>query len=163
MKRTFTLFLVAFVCCLLSGCKPKPSVKEPTVEEWSKSPAVVKNLVQVRVQTVTANTMDGGLLIDLNVKNLSDTRKIEFSTWNGDSLGDRRHWATLIDNFGNEYKRKNPSSWTDSIYPASEKLDRLEFEPPVNNIQWLHLELPAENFGGNGMIRFEIAETNIIQ
>jgi hypothetical protein len=32
----------------------------------------------------------------------------------------------------------------------------LIFEIPVQNTQWLHLELPASNFGGDGTLYFQI-------
>ncbi len=50
-----------------------------------------------------------------------------------------------------------------SIYPGDSFQEFLEFEPPVTNIEWLHLELPANNFGGVGMIRFEISANKIVQ
>jgi len=156
MKRILEFSLLSAFCMSLA-CKPNSPV------EWSKSNSLVKDNIQVEIQNITVFTLDGGIIIDLNVKNLSDTKKINFSTWNGKDLGQKRDWATLTDNFGNEYKRKNPSSWVDSIYPASTKTDRLEFEPPVKNIQWLHLELPAENFESSGMIRFEISQTKVKQ
>ena len=38
----------------------------------------------------------------------------------------------------------------------------LVFELPVENTQWLHLELPAKNFGGSGMLRFEIPMSKVM-
>jgi hypothetical protein len=32
----------------------------------------------------------------------------------------------------------------------------LRFEPPVPAAKWLYLELPAANFGGEGVVRFRI-------
>jgi hypothetical protein len=95
--------------------------------------------------------------IDLLVTNVSTNKKVDFESW--------RSRATLSDDSHNIYKRipitpeKQPgSAYPDnaSIYPQKELRDRVVFETPVENIKWLHLELPAENFGGIGMLRFEI-------
>jgi hypothetical protein len=68
--------------------------------------------------------------------------------------------AILADSNGNHYKQydyhwhNNPDDF--SIYPACSLIQGLVFEKPVRNSKWFHLELPAENFGGIGVIRFEI-------
>ncbi len=46
-------------------------------------------------------------------------------------------------------------------YPQKEQHDVVVFELPVETIKWLHLERPAENFGGSGMLRFEISMSEI--
>lgn len=112
------------------------------------------------------------LTIRVALSNLSKTKKIDFTTWRGKNFHVGRDYATLTDNNGNVYKRidfgfkgiKN-SSWIDAknetaIYPEDSFEDLLVFEPTVKNLNWLHLELPAENFGGSGMIRFEIPISN---
>lgn len=43
----------------------------------------------------------------------------------------------------------------------STALDFLVFEKPVPNIKWLHLKLPAKNFGGRGAVGFEIPASKI--
>jgi hypothetical protein len=48
-----------------------------------------------------------------------------------------------------------------SIYPGNSFDDLIVFQPPVKNIKWLHLELPTENFGGWGTLRFEIPASRI--
>ena len=58
--------------------------------------------------------------------------------------------------------RRNPSPDEVSIYPQNEHRDLVVFELPVENIQWLRLELPASNFGGSGMLRFEIPMSNVL-
>lgn len=76
--------------------------------------------------------------------------------------------SLIQDNFQNKYRKYEKSesdydsdSRTISIYPGKEFQDYLAFEAPIKNIQWLHLELPAKNFGGEGMIRFEIPASEI--
>ncbi len=44
----------------------------------------------------------------------------------------------------------------ESIYPGKAITDVLIFELPVENAEHLDLELPAENFGGTGMVRLRI-------
>ncbi len=77
--------------------------------------------------------------------------------------------AILTDNNNNAYKRiavtpdfdSKYSQAETSIYPNDTFSDLLVFERPVANNQWLHLELPAKNFGGSGLIRFEIPSSKI--
>lgn len=105
------------------------------------------------------------LTIYLNVKNLSGTRKVDFTTWRGSGTSTFRDYATLTDNFQNQYKRyEDPTILTVypySLYPSQTIQDVLEFEPPLTNIEWLHLELPGNNFGGAGVVRFEIPASKI--
>ncbi len=37
----------------------------------------------------------------------------------------------------------------------------LVFEVPVDTVSYLRLELPANNFGGTGMLRFQIPKSMI--
>jgi len=110
--------------------------------------------------------------IHVVVSNLSKTKKIDFTTWRGKDFRVSGDYATLSDDNGNEYRRmdfgfKAISKYgffqaaqihenEASIYPQESFDDLLVFEKPVENRKWLHLELPASNFGGSGMIRFEI-------
>ena len=112
---------------------------------------------------------EGNYTIKLNLSNLSTTKKIDFTTWRGETLATGRDYARLTDDNGNEYKRINFGLNTISgrqndysIYPNQSCEDLLVFEKPVSNLKWLHLELPASNFGGSGMIRFEIPASRII-
>jgi len=108
-------------------------------------------------------TRPARLTITVNVQNLSSTKKIDFRTWHGSGFSVDRDNATLTDNYQNEYKMFQDTTTPEShpIYPGDWFQEDLNFEPPVNNIQWLHLELPAKNFGGDGMIRFEIPASGI--
>lgn len=76
-----------------------------------------------------------------------------------------RDFATLRDNFGNSYKRIHFGIGTrvvdaversESLYPGKSLKDVVVFELPIDTAQYLNLELPAINFGGEGMIRFRI-------
>jgi DNA-directed RNA polymerase subunit RPC12/RpoP len=117
---------------------------------------------------------DPYLRVKLQIGNLSKTSKIDFTTWRYRQFDFAPEHATLSDNFGNHYKPilLDSSSITvegDSvplphyaykdeatIYPNDATFDLLLFQVPVNGYKWLHLELPAKNFGGTGVIRFQI-------
>ena len=143
--------------------KPESPISQVT---WSKSRVVQQGDLQIQVEPISkeifypnnpsriATPNDGYFTIKLS--NLSKTRKIDFLTWRGN--------ATLTDDNGNVYKLDSENTGGQyngrhdetSIYPNSYYEEFLAFERPVSNRKWLHLELPASNFGGSGMIRFEI-------
>jgi hypothetical protein len=93
----------------------------------------------------------------------------------GGGLGDLmgvggKYAATVTDNFGNKYKRFNPAlgdeipgqiSTATSIYPETTIEDLLVFEPPLENIQYLHLELPAGACGMTGSLYLQIPKKMI--
>jgi hypothetical protein len=112
-------------------------------------------------------TTESYLYIHLVVENLSTTKKIACKTWRGSNFESGKDAATVTDNYRNNYEQKTPpralAGYEDekTIYPKMEFSDVLYFEVPVKKIRWLHLELPAENFGGKGMIRFEISTNDI--
>ncbi len=106
-----------------------------------------------------------GLNIRVRVRNLSSTQKMDFMTWHANSANDYKDYAKLTDNYNNNYKLYQDAvpQTSRSVYPSQEFQEDEFFELPVKNVQWLHLELPAKNIGGTGMIRFEIPATGIAQ
>jgi len=50
---------------------------------------------------------------------------------------------------------------SDSIYPGKSLTDVLIFEPPLENIQQLDLEMPARNVGTEGHFRIRIPASAI--
>ena len=78
---------------------------------------------------------------------------------------------TLRDNFGNSYARWSFSYGSGpvgriesgSIYPGKAVTDIVVFEVPVNKVEYLDLELPAKNGGGDGMFRIRIPASMIDQ
>jgi hypothetical protein len=104
------------------------------------------------------------LSVYLEVQNLSTSKKLNYKTWQGAQFSVGRDHATLMDNFGNAYKRINfgfgmeivGQVSTDSLYPNKSLSDVLVFELPIDNTEHLDLELPADNFGGDGMLRIRI-------
>jgi hypothetical protein len=115
-------------------------------------------------------SQDDLLAINIEMKNLSRSSKIEYSSWQGRDMAFSRDYATLQDNFGNGYKRISfgfgmdivGQTQSDSIYPGKSLADVLVFELPVDTAEYLNLELPAKNFGGEGMLRLRIP-ANMIQ
>lgn len=104
------------------------------------------------------------LSVYLEVRNLSTSTKLTYKTWQGADFSFDRDYARLTDNFGNSYKRIKfgfgteivGQVRTDSIYPNKSIRDVLVFESPIENTEYLELELPADNFGGEGMLRIRI-------
>jgi hypothetical protein len=125
--------------------------------DWSKSAVVKQGDIKVAIKSISLPT-GSPIQITLSVANLSTTKKVDFTGWSGIELGIDASSASLTDNNQNNYKRITDGMAPDStIYPQQEGSDTIAFETPVENIQWLHLELPAKNFGGSGMLRFEFS------
>jgi len=111
---------------------------------------------------------DNLLSIQLQLTNESRDKKAEYRTWRGERMFSR-DYATLKDNFGNNYKRISfgfsteivGSIESDSVYPGKKINDVLVFEMPVPTVEYLKLELPASNFGGVGMLRLKIPRSMI--
>jgi len=98
------------------------------------------------------------LQIQIQLKNTHPTKKLEYTSW---SAG--RTEVKPEDDFGNTYKRGRfvggaplGQLTTESIYPNKTIQDLLVFEPPIDTIEYLRLELPASAFGEKGTLRFEI-------
>ena len=110
---------------------------------------------------------DNLLTIVMQITNVSQTKKVDYRTWGAKSLSMRRDFAKVRDEYDNFYKRldfgfgNKPTGRTEqaSIRPGESMTDVLIFERPVDAARFLHLELPGANFGGEGMIRFEIPLT----
>ena len=111
----------------------------------------------------TSNSVDTLLSIKVKMTNMGDTKKINYRSWHEDTIvfGDR---MSLVDNYENSYKRINfgfgnevvGSTDSESIYPSKSIYDVLVFEEPIGKAEFLNLELPASNFGGDGMLRIQI-------
>jgi hypothetical protein len=108
---------------------------------------------------------DNLLMVKLELLNINPTKKVEYTSWAGKDISFNRDDATLKDNFGNTYKRVGFGStsypvgavgWSTSVYPDKAITDVLVFEVPLEKATYLDLELPAQNYGGEGMVRFRI-------
>ena len=111
-----------------------------------------------------SSSKDDLLAIYLEMINRSQNKKIEYRSWLGGDVAFSRDYAALHDNFGNTYKRISLGFSTkivghtgsESIYPGKSLGDVLVFELPIDTAEYLRLELPAKNFGGEGMLRLQI-------
>jgi len=153
---------------------PKPAKKD----QWTHAGTPLRvgdiqvNVTGAKKGTVAVRDMFGDerqskdehLSIQLSIENLSAAKKLDFSTWRGSDFNFARDYAILEDNHGNKYKRvtlgveATPIGGVtrESIYPGKAVTDVLVFEKPVGAVEWLRLELPAKNFGGAGVLRFQI-------
>jgi transcription elongation factor Elf1 len=146
-----------------------------TPKTWKKSDSLQSGEVSIKIARLYINSdfIPNGIgmgvtpsenlfHIRIIISNLSKTQKIDFVTWRSTPDGDSSKQATLSDNYGNYYKAimfdplpeylKNEAT----IYPGQEIQDIVVFQNPVEGAKWFHLELPANNFGQSGTIRFEI-------
>lgn len=162
-----------------AGTAVRESAPPPREEKWINARnAVRQDNVQVRIvgARVGAVAVWGGfgdkreskdalLSIRIEIKNLSAGKKLDFETWRGGDFIFSENYASLSDNYENTYKRASSTPIGgvsyESIYPGKSITDVLVFEVPVDTIKWLHLELPARNFGGEGKLRIEIPASMI--
>ncbi|HUT12317.1 MAG TPA: DUF4339 domain-containing protein [Thermoguttaceae bacterium] len=98
------------------------------------------------------------LLIQVQLRNTHPNKKLDYTSWSVS-----RTDLEPEDDFGNTYKPKRFAGGApmgqltaESIYPDATIEDLLVFEPPIDKIKYLRLELPAEAFGESGTLRFEI-------
>lgn len=161
---------------------PPPAPKKPEVEWASAESPVRQGDTQVQVKAVRVGKVplkgrygDGNgeskdvlLMIELEISNLSETKKLEYRTWGGTAMSFGTRTA-LTDNFDNRYKVINfgfgnevvGSVESESIYPGKLARDVLVFEEPIGKVEHLNLELPAAQFGGDGMLRVRIPASMI--
>jgi hypothetical protein len=129
---------------------------------------VVVNHVNYEEILEKARSQEKYLGIQVRIENGGMTRKIDYKGWA--SLVNVFGGATLTDNVGNSYNRKNFGLGTQivgqvqeatSIYPGKSVEDLLVFETPLDNIQHLQLELPGSTVGVGGKIRIQIPKAMI--
>jgi hypothetical protein len=160
--------------------------RDAVTSEWADArDTVQQGDLQVRITMVKIGKVplkdtfrDGSesanelLAITLELKNVNAAKKLDYSTWRGNRISFDRDYATLEDNFENNYKRisfgfgTSPDgaiSVVESIYPDKVVTDLLVFERPLDTVEFLRLELPAKNFGGSGMLRFQIPKAMIVR
>lgn len=176
-KTGFILPISAGIVCVLSILIAWATYGAAQVaKEWSKSGAVRQGDTEVRGMAANVGQVcyrdelgrpqftKAYLTITLSISNLSSNRTVAFESWR--DAGN----AKLSDNFGNNYKRVSvtpapnlldPAPDNASIHPRKQFYDPVVFETPIKDIEWLHLEVSARNFGGKGMLRFEIPANRI--
>lgn len=117
-------------------------------------------------------SQDNLLKIDIEIANVSDTRKASYRTWGSHpfSLSITTEKARLRDNFQNRYALVNFGALNEvegsiktaeSIYPGKSVQDVLVFEEPIDKAEYLDLELPGDHIGKTESIRFRIPASMI--
>jgi hypothetical protein len=164
-----------------SGTRAGPTASPKQTEvSWAPASEVVKQgdvqirvvsaaVGKIKVQSTFSDTFEPSepyLKIVLEVRNQSRTRKLDFLSWRNEGFSISRTFkASIRDSHDNTYNQRatgygrlaENQDGSGSLYPGKSLIDVVVFEPPIANIEYLRLELPAENFGGDGMIRFEIS------
>ena len=159
--------------------------KKTSVEAVWSSPDKTVQLGDVRVRILGAavgkislvdvgrdrsTSKDDLLMITVELSNRSATKKLEYDSWSGADVAFRRDYATIRDNFDNNYKRITFGLFShpvgaagrhESLFPGKSVSDVLVFEPPIDRAAYLNLEMPAKNFGEEGMIRFRLPVKDI--
>jgi len=111
------------------------------------------------------------LQIKIEISNGSEAKKLDYLGWGAHEfsiLNDAS--ASLRDSAGNEYRTvhfgfgrevEGQVRASESIYPREKVSDLLIFEIPVEQADWLFLDLPAKNIGGTGVVRFKIPKSMV--
>jgi hypothetical protein len=142
----------------------KGSVRQGDVELTVSSVFIGKVPVRGGFDDGDSVSEDELLAVQLEIVNRSESKKVEYESWLGRDISFSRDYATLQDNFGNNYRRVSFGFGTEivghtekaSIYPGKSLADVLVFQAPVEKAEYLNLELPADNCGGTGMFRLRI-------
>ena len=120
--------------------------------------------VDLKGPTGQGQSRDPCLQVRLALKNLSKTKLIHVRGWGANEffLGGR---PELTDNFDNSYRGvgfgifDHPAGQIvggADVRPGEQETDVLVFDRPVDGVKYLRLTLPAENFGQEGSLRFQI-------
>lgn len=106
------------------------------------------------------------LAINIDIKNMSSTKKYDYTTWRGRKFLLENDYGVLVDTFGNGYKRMKfgtskiaegiDDTQSVSLYPGTTLHDILVFEVPIANVEALFLKLPLKNIGTFGVVVFKI-------
>lgn len=153
----------------LEWASAKSAVRQGDVELRITRVVVGKVPLRAGFEDRETTSQDELLAIHVELTNRSQSKKVEYRSWLGRDVSFTRDYATLKDNFGNGYKRISFGFGTDiightgseSIYPGKALDDVLIFEIPVDSAEYLDLELPAKNFGGDGVLRLRIPKDMI--
>ncbi len=105
-------------------------------------------------------------IIDVRIRNLSDTRKVNYVGAGGQMF---LCTAQLVDNFGNHYRGAHCGFGSKvvgqvrvaSIYPGESVTDRWLFETPVAGASWFTLTIPGDSVGEKEPFVFRIRAADI--
>ena len=176
---SFATFAILCFACAVPSRPSKPAAKPESEANVTRDNAMrvgdceveMVRAVRGKVPIKTPFGLDDDksqedvFTIYLQIKNITTTKKVEYKPWSDlisfDSLP-----PTLRDNFGNTYKRAvfalgtkpvGVAEGNTSIHPGKSLADAIVYEIPIPNATYLDLELPAENYGGEGKVRFRIS------
>jgi hypothetical protein len=157
-----------------SGSQPLEKTPAQPEDEWvdASTGGVTQGDVLVVVKAVEQTgyfradgSQEGAIRVKLQVTNNSQTRKVDYHGWGVQYLA-AAEIPRLTDNFGNTYKTIHFEAdeaagqvRSAAIYPGNSLNDYMTFEAPVKAAEYVHLELPAKNFGGTGQLRLKIPAT----
>lgn len=109
-----------------------------------------------KIRHGSSTSKDDLLAFEISIRNASDTKRLNYATWNGSGFSLSRDYATLSDNFENPYKRIDfgfatevvgASDESEMVNPGDIVTDVLVFELPIAKAEWLELSLAAANVG----------------
>lgn len=119
----------------------------------------------VRATGRAARPTEDVLVLKVQLRNESETRKLEYAGWGS---GKSASAVKLTDDFGNPYLPKTWKGATvegqlagQSLYPGKSLEDILVFEEPVDKAKALQLRLPASVFGEKETLDFAIPTSMI--
>jgi hypothetical protein len=136
--------------------KPTPIYVDASKGQEGTLGAIRVSVSSAKVSSVPLNVLgeqtqseQPHLTIGLRLRNVSDTRKVNYSSYNSAFLSN----LALKDNFGNSFQRVMFGFGTDvvgqaqsqAIYPGKWVDDVLVFEKPIDKAEFLLLTLSGEN------------------
>jgi hypothetical protein len=149
-------------------------------EQWPSADSVIRHGdVELRIleakighvpltpflgRTEERQTDEALLRIEIEIANVSQTKKIDYLSFNADDE------QRLTDNFGNTYRlvdfgslssRPIGSVRVGPIYPGEKLRDVLVFQVPIDRAEHLDLDLPGVYVDGDGRIRVRIPASMI--
>jgi HEAT repeat protein len=132
----------------------------PEKSDWAAADcfAVRQNDIEVRIADLEMPN-DQQLTIRIRVDNAGTSRTVEYRSWSSAAGPDA---PRLSDSFGNSYRKLQETGGSTTLYPGKYATEDLAFQAPIDNIDYLHLELPASAFGGNGQLRLEIPQAMLL-
>jgi len=152
---------------------------QPAEDKWIDASKSAIERGDVRVKIISAvkgfpklsaqlKNPEEQLILTIDLYNRNSRRKLDYSGW-----GQRARInlaVKLTDDAENLYHLKTyvrvtveGQLTTKSIYPRESIQDILVFERPIDDIEYLRLELPAGAFGEPGMLYFKIPKEMISQ
>lgn len=166
---TFTGMFFNSVNDSIQDAKEQIEIEEKEIEQ--EAPVLGKNHIIGPFDDIIIHIVDYGVgYIDLNgskdrseelfwvkinIINKSETRIIEYSTWNLNDFS--RHDVEARDSFGNNLERigfflsyPKDGNEREDIYPGEKIQDVLAFQTPVQNSDYILISLPRENVNGSG-------------